>query len=85
MEGVTLIQMLLLVVSGGTGLLSTLLLKRLDGIAADVRAVREKVDDHAEKLAEGRAKIEALEGLVNGLLDRERGRYERLRPASNGG
>lgn len=47
--------------------------RKLDGVAADVRAVALQASAHETRLAVLDTKIAAVEGRVSGLEDRERG------------
>jgi hypothetical protein len=66
------VNVLVLVASGSTAVLIGLVLKRLDGVAADVKSIREQVGDHATQLARGEERMHQLRADVNGLLERER-------------
>lgn len=70
----TIVNVLVLVASGATSVLVGLIFRRLGDIASDVKEIRGKVDDHAERLAESRARIEQLRVDVDGIMERERRR-----------
>lgn len=70
----TIVNVLVLVASGATSVLVGLIFRRLGDIASDVKEIRGKVDDHAERLADSKARIEQLRLDVDGLLARERKR-----------
>lgn len=70
----TIVNVLVLVASGATSVLVGLIFRRLGDIASDVKEIRGKVDDHAERLAESKARIEQLRVDVDGIMERERRR-----------
>jgi hypothetical protein len=70
----TIVNVLVLVASGATSVLVGLVLKRLGDIAHDVKEIRGKVDHHAERLADSKARLEQLRTDVDGLIARERDR-----------
>jgi peptidoglycan hydrolase CwlO-like protein len=69
-----IVNVLVVVASGSTSVLVAVVLKRLTDIGNDVKEIRGKVDDHAERLAESKARIEQLRVDVDGLMERERER-----------
>jgi hypothetical protein len=72
------LNIIALALSGLTAGVAGLVLRRIDGVARDVRDISEKVGEHAEKLADGHARIEQLRREVDGLLEREREQVRRL-------
>lgn len=69
----TIVNVLVLVASGSTSVLVGLVFKRLGDIANDVKEIRGKVDDQAERLARGEAQIEHLRRDVDRLMSKESG------------
>ncbi len=51
------LQVVVALLSGGTGLLVTLLLRKLENVSQDVKGIAAKVGEHAEKLAAGAAEM----------------------------
>lgn len=64
----TLLQFLVLAVSGSTSLLVGLVFRRLGDIAADVKEIREDVGQHTADLAYHKAQLEQLRRDVDRIM-----------------